>query len=213
VAQSSAVGSILQNIEHLDDALAQMHTALVMFYAPADALHKLLDRTRCTLDLLRERVIDLAVAEPTVETRMAALRARLGMALRQLRELARAAHEVSAPIWSGPFRSAADVAAHCERRLSYVDTSFLVEEAAENRDANATRARIEAGLSAAEHTLDAVGRDAALASFIAAAASVSSPRFRRASRMLAALLGVPLAPGVPEPPMLLGPTMPRRSPC
>jgi hypothetical protein len=183
--------SVLEQLLHLERELALVQARLTELMLGGgrdlEPLTLIVGHVVSTVALLRERVLESAVAEPTVERRSSALHSRLCIVAMQLHELAASEPDVAAPLWTaGRFRSVRDLVEYVTAALAHIDASQLGAMPA---------------IDAAEAAWNALGGSADLSCFLAAGASVACVRFRNACRMLAGVLGVALAPelAVKEP--------------
>lgn len=159
------------------------------------AFHEVLRRVSIAMRELRERVLDGATPSSALDLREASLQARIVVTTLQLAELQAAEATVPQEFWSTTrkFTCVVDVAVAINRELGRVSATYFAEKKLARESTDAHHHAIEL-LERAEHELDRIGAEPSLACFLAAGGSVSAERFRSSCRMIAVLLGVPLAP-------------------
>lgn len=143
------------------------------------------------MGIVRERVLD-STSELSVDRRESSYRARAVVLRLQLQELRLAESEVVQHLWPAPgrFHSLDDMSSFVCDRIGRVNAGLVT---ARHEVAKDDHRALIAAVAKAEYQLVEIGRDHDLVCFLAAGAAMTSPRFRTACRVIAALLGVPLA--------------------
>lgn len=184
IAHLPQLGVVVDGISIVEQQLALLRARADVLASCGDAnteidsLRRLVTHALDALASLRECAIEGAFAGDSLGGRAAELRARANVLVGQLQVLSDASCAAAAPLWpTGRFRSMRDVVACVVAGLARVDLTSH-----------------ESAFDAAERAFYAIGMDADLACFLAAGASMAMPRLRAACRVIAALLGVALAP-------------------
>jgi hypothetical protein len=157
-------------------------------------------RAERAIDTLRSRLLDDASDEPSREHREWTFRARAIVLALQMPELKRYEREVGTRLWParGRFASIAELCSYILERIGEINGRWLVDRRAIDVvgcDGEAARERAYLGaLTEAERGLCNIGMEPDVACLLAAGAAMSSVGFRTACRVVAALLGVSLAP-------------------
>jgi hypothetical protein len=167
---------VLEHVDHISQELqllyAHIDAALQRIPVDVALLRRLMSSLECSVASLRRQ----AIAGGGEHSRELALRARINVVVGQIQQLADARGELD-DIWpSGRFKSMTDVAARILRGFAEV-----LSAASTNH------------LDAAEHAMEVLARDADLACFIGAGASLASARVRLACRTIAAMFDIALA--------------------
>lgn len=192
---------VLQAVGELDRELTQLtrHASVLDTPVPtrdyATILRKLrasVGRTSHAMGLVQERVLD-STSELSVDRLASSYRGRAVVLRLQLQELRLTEPEVVQHLWPAPgrFHSLDDMSSFVCDRIGRVNAGLV---AARHDAAKDDHRALVAAVAKAEHQLLEIGRDNDLVCFLAAGAAMTSPRFRTACRVIAALLGVPLAP-------------------
>jgi hypothetical protein len=159
-------------------------------------LHEILRRVSLAMRELRERVLDSATPSTALELREAAFQARIVVTTLQLAQLQATESTVPREFWTTTrhFSRVVDVAVALNRELGRVNAEYIAEKKKLAHSSDSSHHAAVDLVERAERAVDAIGDEPSLACFLAAGASVSAEQFRSSCRMIATLLGVPLAP-------------------
>ena len=192
-----AVGNLDQELDRVTRHATALGASLTAHdqRAAASKLYKAITRATYAARSIRNSVLDSAT-ELTIDRFESAFRARTVVIQIQLKVLAHVEPQIAHRLWPSPgrFTSVAEVGAFLLEGIGRANAEWHDGRRAIHADEGGAAHSALLVAASAERCVIELGRDADLALFLAAGASLTCVVFRTSCRVIAALLDVPLAP-------------------